>query len=43
MEAELGVTYIEASLVVEAALRNLGSGSANDTVKLLSQRDVAHP
>lgn len=43
METELGVTYIEASLVIEAALANLLSGGPDDSVKVLSRRDVAHP
>jgi len=43
MEAELGVTYIEASLVIEAALENLGTDSPDESVRVLPQRDLAHP
>jgi hypothetical protein len=43
MEAELGVTYIEASLVIESALENLGTNNPDDAVRVLSRRDLAHP
>lgn len=43
MESELGITYSEATLVVEAALKQLNSGDRADGIKVLSPTDIAHP
>ena len=43
METELGIIYVEAALVIEAALRRLNTGEDNDAVEVLSQEDIAHP
>jgi len=43
METELGIIYVEAALIIEAALRRLNTGEDNDAVEVLSQEDIAHP
>ncbi len=43
METELGVTYLEASLVVESALERLNSGGDFDDIRVLPPKDLAHP
>jgi hypothetical protein len=43
MESELGITYGEASLVIDAALQQLNSGDRADGISVLSPTDVAHP
>jgi len=43
METELGIIYVEAALIIEAALRRLNTGEDNDAAEVLSQEDIAHP
>jgi hypothetical protein len=43
MESELGITYGEASLVIDAALQQLNSGERADGISVLAPTDVAHP
>ena len=43
METELGITYVEASLVIQAALQRLNTGEDDDAIEVLSRKDMSHP
>ena len=43
METELGIIYVEAALIIEAALRRLNTGEDNDAIEVISRNDIAHP
>jgi len=43
MESELDITYGEAALVIQTALKQLNSGERADGISVLSPKDVAHP